>query len=102
MPELGVLFKSETGYVPGTYTSDWINVQDYDAITYTAWADVSFDMTIQWAVSSAGIVIDTDTTGVLSNQTESVHSRVKARYLRVDMFFLSSPANWKNQFFFTC
>jgi len=100
MPELGVAYALETGYAPGTYSSPWINVQDYCGITFTANATANYTMTVSWSVNDLGIVIDIDTKAVLANNAGSMYLPVKARYMQVGMIFSSNPCDFKNQVFF--
>jgi hypothetical protein len=100
MPEQENLFKNELAYNSLTYTSVWIDVSSSQKIIFVAFADVNFDMTINWSVDDTFNIITTDSLSVVANNSGEFNQSIKSRFMQVHMIFSSNPVDFQNQVFF--
>lgn len=99
MPEDLSLYNNSIDVI--NWTSQIIDVVSSKYLTFTAYSDQNYDITVEWSISSDFVnIIDTDICSVIGRET--LQLPVKAKYIRIQVDISSTPnVFYSNGFFFS-
>lgn len=100
MPEDLSLYNNSINVV--NWTGEIIDVVSSKYLTFTAYSDQNYDITVEWSISSDFLnIIDVDVCSVVGTR-ETLHLPVKAKYTRIQVDVSSTPnVFYSNGFFFS-